>query len=256
MWINYYIDPIRSLKSLLYKIDKLSNTFEQDGPVAFCRISLQERLSSTLYKNEFSIKNSSSSVILLVWLFTAKYVLVEKQGIVHATLHKDSTSADVLQSFFHALVMANLTDKNKSVHLESQSWMDKHYEVFIQKVHFNFLSSTSISCIFAYLMTQLDCACCPFGRMAYTLSYRVPTGLLKIIFFSMMGETNLHWWVGYPVPLILACVGPLSWYWSIEIEGCSGFSKCSRVYVLCIIYWRSPAPLHILVWLQKKNRFL
>ncbi|KAG6654150.1 protein root UVB sensitive 3 [Carya illinoinensis] len=64
----------------------------------------------------------------------AKYVLVEKQGIVHATLHKDSTSADVLQSFFHALVMAKFTDKNKSLHLESQSWMDKHYEAFIQKL--------------------------------------------------------------------------------------------------------------------------
>lgn len=65
-------------------------------------------------------------------------MLVEKQGIVHATLHKDSTSADVLQSFFHAIVMAKFTDKNKSVHLESQSWMDKHYEVFIQKVHLYF----------------------------------------------------------------------------------------------------------------------
>ena len=59
---------------------------------------------------------------------------MEKGGIISAILHKDSTSADVLQSFFHALVMANLTDKNKSLHLESQSWMDKHYETFIQKV--------------------------------------------------------------------------------------------------------------------------
>ena len=67
-------------------------------------------------------------------VFTAKYLLVEKKGIISAILHKDSTSKDVLQSFFHALVVANLTDKNKSVQLESQSWMDKQYEVFIQKV--------------------------------------------------------------------------------------------------------------------------
>ncbi|KAM3754754.1 hypothetical protein ACB098_03G189500 [Castanea mollissima] len=64
----------------------------------------------------------------------AKYLLVEKKGIISAILHKDSTSKDVLQSFFHALVMANLTDKNKSAQLESQSWMDKQYEVFIQKL--------------------------------------------------------------------------------------------------------------------------
>uniref|UniRef100_A0A7N2N552 Protein root UVB sensitive 3 n=1 Tax=Quercus lobata TaxID=97700 RepID=A0A7N2N552_QUELO len=67
----------------------------------------------------------------------AKYLLVEKKGIVSSILHKDSTSKDVLQSFFHALVMANLTDKNKSVHLESQSWMDKQYEVFIRKLRFS-----------------------------------------------------------------------------------------------------------------------
>jgi hypothetical protein len=60
---------------------------------------------------------------------------VEKKGIVSAILHKDSTAADALQSFFHALVMASLTEKSKSVHLESQSWMDKQYGVFIQKVH-------------------------------------------------------------------------------------------------------------------------
>lgn len=60
---------------------------------------------------------------------------MEKKGNVRAVLHKDSTAADVLQSFFHALVMANLTERSNSLHLESQSWMDKQYEVFIQKVH-------------------------------------------------------------------------------------------------------------------------
>jgi hypothetical protein len=60
---------------------------------------------------------------------------VEKKGIVSVILHKDSTAADGLESFFHALVMANLAEKSRSVHLESQSWMDKQYGVFIQKVH-------------------------------------------------------------------------------------------------------------------------
>uniref|UniRef100_A0A7N2LAH0 Root UVB sensitive protein C-terminal domain-containing protein n=1 Tax=Quercus lobata TaxID=97700 RepID=A0A7N2LAH0_QUELO len=64
----------------------------------------------------------------------AKYLLVEKKGIISAILHKDSTSKDVLKSFFHALVVANLTDKNKPAQLESQSWMDKQYEVFIPKL--------------------------------------------------------------------------------------------------------------------------
>ncbi|KAK9276700.1 hypothetical protein L1049_006236 [Liquidambar formosana] len=64
----------------------------------------------------------------------AKYLLLEKKGVISVIMHKHSTAADVLQSFMHALVMANLMDKNRSMHLKSQSWMDKHYEVFIQKL--------------------------------------------------------------------------------------------------------------------------
>lgn len=49
-------------------------------------------------------------------------------------MHKDSTAADILKSYIHALVMANLRDEKISLHLESQSWMDKQYEIFIQKL--------------------------------------------------------------------------------------------------------------------------
>ncbi|KAL2519282.1 Protein root UVB sensitive 3 [Abeliophyllum distichum] len=64
----------------------------------------------------------------------AKYILLEKKGIVSIVMHKDSTAADVLQAFMHALVMADLVHKDKSAHLESQSWMAKYYEVFVLKL--------------------------------------------------------------------------------------------------------------------------
>ncbi|KAL6192859.1 hypothetical protein ACLB2K_033945 [Fragaria x ananassa] len=64
----------------------------------------------------------------------AKYLLMERKGIVCVVMHKDSTATDVLQSLFHANAMAILMDKHRNLHSESQSWMDKHYEAFIQKL--------------------------------------------------------------------------------------------------------------------------
>lgn len=64
----------------------------------------------------------------------AKYLLLERNGIFSIIMHKDSTAVDILQAFVHAHVMATLTDKNSSVHTESQSWMDGKYEVFLQKL--------------------------------------------------------------------------------------------------------------------------
>ncbi|WCJ22113.1 hypothetical protein M5689_004215 [Euphorbia peplus] len=64
----------------------------------------------------------------------AKYLLAENKGIVSVIMHKNSTSSDILQSFIHALVMANIMEESKSVYLDSQLWMDKHYEVFLQKL--------------------------------------------------------------------------------------------------------------------------
>lgn len=66
--------------------------------------------------------------------FSAKYLLVERKGIIGAIVHKDASAADVLQSYIHALVVAKMVDGNRSVHSESQSWMDEKYEVFIHKV--------------------------------------------------------------------------------------------------------------------------
>ncbi|GMN41992.1 hypothetical protein TIFTF001_011220 [Ficus carica] len=63
----------------------------------------------------------------------AKYLLLERNGIFSIIMHKDSTAVNILQAFVHAHVMATLTDKNSSVHTESQSWMDGKYEVFLQK---------------------------------------------------------------------------------------------------------------------------
>ncbi|CAB4264780.1 unnamed protein product [Prunus armeniaca] len=64
----------------------------------------------------------------------AKYLLMERKGNICIVMHKDSTATDVLQSFLHANAMANLIDKHRILHSESQTWMDKHYEEFIQKL--------------------------------------------------------------------------------------------------------------------------
>ncbi|XP_021771309.1 protein root UVB sensitive 3-like isoform X2 [Chenopodium quinoa] len=64
----------------------------------------------------------------------AKCLLLENNGIISIVLHKDSTPVDILQSYIHALVMVNLSDKSTSGHVESFSWMDKYYEDFIKKL--------------------------------------------------------------------------------------------------------------------------
>ncbi|RAL48391.1 hypothetical protein DM860_005815 [Cuscuta australis] len=65
----------------------------------------------------------------------AKYLLLEKRGFISIVVHKDSTPGDVLQSFVHALVMSKLAAGSKqSVHVESELWIEKHYELFIRKL--------------------------------------------------------------------------------------------------------------------------
>lgn len=85
-----------------------------------------------------------SLIIVFLLVFLAKYLLLEREGIISVIMHKDSTASDVLQSFIHALVMANLVDKSISIHLESRSWMDKHYEVFLLKVLFGGFSTSNM----------------------------------------------------------------------------------------------------------------
>ncbi|KAK7307055.1 hypothetical protein VNO77_39778 [Canavalia gladiata] len=64
----------------------------------------------------------------------AKYLLVERKGIINVIVHKDSNAADVLKSFAHAVTLAKNVYKSKSLHSDGQMWMDNHYEVFIQKL--------------------------------------------------------------------------------------------------------------------------
>ncbi|CAN1823659.1 Protein root UVB sensitive 3 [Linum perenne] len=64
----------------------------------------------------------------------AKYLLLERKGIISTIVHKDANAFDILKSFVHALVLADRIGGISSIHLESQSWMDKHYETFIQKL--------------------------------------------------------------------------------------------------------------------------
>ena len=67
-------------------------------------------------------------------ILVAKYLLLDKKGVINVVMHKDSTATDVLKAFIHALVMAKLNNQGRSVHSESQLWIDKHYEVFVLKV--------------------------------------------------------------------------------------------------------------------------
>lgn len=64
----------------------------------------------------------------------AKYLLIRRKHIISVIMHKDATAADVLQSYIHALVLRNFMNGSKALLSDSQSWMDKHYEVFIQKL--------------------------------------------------------------------------------------------------------------------------
>lgn len=96
-----------------------------------------------LYKRiHLGVKVSSLSDADMMELFhcagthykKAKYLLLQTKGTIRIVMHKDSTQPDVLQSYVHALVMANLLDKSTSVHIESLSWMSKHYDDFIRKL--------------------------------------------------------------------------------------------------------------------------
>ncbi|KAK1281415.1 hypothetical protein QJS04_geneDACA025112 [Acorus gramineus] len=53
--------------------------------------------------------------------------------------HKLSTPNDILRSYIHALVIASLGDKSKSVHMESRLWMEENYGVLISKVLFDMI---------------------------------------------------------------------------------------------------------------------
>lgn len=64
----------------------------------------------------------------------AMYLLLLKKGNVVIVMHKNSTPANVLEAFTHAIVMLNISDKKRSPHSESWSWMDKNYKEFLTKI--------------------------------------------------------------------------------------------------------------------------
>ncbi|XP_026377423.1 protein root UVB sensitive 3-like [Papaver somniferum] len=93
------------------------------------RIHLGVRVSSLSHKDMIDLSGSTGS-----YYKKEKYLLMPKSGVVNVYVHKQSTAADVLQSFIHALVLGNHVNKTKFVHEESRSWMDKHYEGYIAKL--------------------------------------------------------------------------------------------------------------------------
>ncbi|CAE5957403.1 unnamed protein product [Arabidopsis arenosa] len=64
----------------------------------------------------------------------AKYLLAHRKGNVSVILHKDSEAADVLKSYIHAIVLANLMEKSTSFYSEGEAWIDKHYGEFLHKL--------------------------------------------------------------------------------------------------------------------------
>ncbi|XP_010259877.1 PREDICTED: protein root UVB sensitive 3 isoform X2 [Nelumbo nucifera] len=93
------------------------------------RVNLGVRVSSLNHQQMMDILALPDSLYK-----KAKYLLMVRNGVINIIIHKEATAADILQSFMHALVMANIMDKTKSVHAESRQWMDKHYEVFMTKL--------------------------------------------------------------------------------------------------------------------------
>ncbi|GAB2214494.1 hypothetical protein Droror1_Dr00018845 [Drosera rotundifolia] len=95
----------------------------------YTRVHLGVKVSSVATHDMMDLINSAG-----FYYKKANYLLLEKKGRVSIITHKDSTSADIIQSFIHALVMANLSVENKSLHSASWSWMGEHYTDFLQKL--------------------------------------------------------------------------------------------------------------------------
>lgn len=73
--------------------------------------------------------------LAILFFVSERYLLLERKTGVFVFVHKDSTPADTLRSFFHALVIANMTGKAESFYKQSQEWMDEHYQSFIPRVN-------------------------------------------------------------------------------------------------------------------------
>ncbi|CAL9203602.1 protein root UVB sensitive 3-like [Musa acuminata AAA Group] len=106
-------------------------TWQRPGnvkPLHHC-IHLGVKASTLSHSDMMELSGTASSHYKKV-----NYLLMERKGVIRVINHKEATSADILRSFFHALILANLTGKAKSLHTESRLWMEEHYHDFIAKL--------------------------------------------------------------------------------------------------------------------------
>ncbi|RYR58401.1 hypothetical protein Ahy_A05g024158 isoform A [Arachis hypogaea] len=108
---------------------KLTVWSSKNADLLYTKVHLGTRVSSL---DNMEIKEHLLSAAS--YYAKAKYLLVERNGTVNVIVHKDSNAADVLKSFVHALILATNVSESKSLHSDSQMWIDKHYDVFIHKL--------------------------------------------------------------------------------------------------------------------------
>ncbi|KAG6426207.1 hypothetical protein SASPL_110427 [Salvia splendens] len=90
------------------------------------RVRLSVRISSLNNDEVVDLSRLASS-----YYNKGMYILLPRKSFVDVIMHRDSTAADILLAFMHALVLAKLDDKNQSMHIQSQLWMDKNYQDFL-----------------------------------------------------------------------------------------------------------------------------
>eukprot|EP01018_Ginkgo_biloba_P006222 Gb_26344 [translate_table: standard] len=110
-------------------------------------ISLQRLRKDSLFHTSVKLgaKVSSLQQSDMLKLFSSsthyrkgQYLLLHKDGTIHIILHKHAVSADILESYIHALVLSSYMGSSTSVSniksADSCSWMEKYYSVFISKL--------------------------------------------------------------------------------------------------------------------------
>ncbi|XP_057761706.1 protein root UVB sensitive 3-like isoform X2 [Arachis stenosperma] len=99
---------------------KLTVWSSKNADLLYTKVHLGTRVSSL---DNMEIKEHLLSAAS--YYAKAKYLLVERNGTVNVIVHKDSNAADVLKSFVHALILAMNVSESKSLHSDSQMWIDK-----------------------------------------------------------------------------------------------------------------------------------
>lgn len=69
---------------------------------------------------------------------TGQYLVVPEGEMVHVILHKSATPQDLVQSYVHALFLADLLSRDSSDSSASEAatstWMEKSYHGFLDSV--------------------------------------------------------------------------------------------------------------------------